>query len=69
MSTRSIERQLGYVRITTRNRVTIPAAVLEELGLKPGDELQVEEIDGAIFLRLDDDRRRPPTLAQQVEPA
>jgi AbrB family looped-hinge helix DNA binding protein len=33
-------------RMTQKGQVTIPAAIREEMGLKPGDVVQFEEHDG-----------------------
>jgi len=38
------------VKVGTRRQVTIPKAILEELGLEPGDHLEVELKDGRIIL-------------------
>ena len=37
-------------RINKRNQVTIPAAMLRDLGLGPGDDVEVEERDGTVAL-------------------
>ena len=44
------KRRRGYTRISGKNQVTIPVAVLEEADLRPGDELKVETEDGKIVL-------------------
>ena len=46
--------------VSSKGQVVIPKAMRERLGLKPGDVLDVEEIDGALVLRL-----RRETLAEQ----
>ena len=35
-------------RVTERGQITIPKAVRERLGIRPGQELEVREQDGAI---------------------
>ena len=35
-------------RVTERGQITIPKAVRESLGIRPGQELEVREQDGAI---------------------
>ena len=35
-------------RVSERGQITIPKAVRERLGIKPGQELEVREQDGAI---------------------
>ena len=44
------KRRRGYTRLSAKNQVTIPVAVLEQAGLRPGDELKVETEDGKIVL-------------------
>jgi AbrB family looped-hinge helix DNA binding protein len=44
------KRRRGYTRVSAKNQVTIPVAVLEQAGLRPGDELKVETDDGKIVL-------------------
>jgi AbrB family looped-hinge helix DNA binding protein len=36
------KRRRGYTRVNRKHQATIPANVLREAGLKPGDELRVE---------------------------
>lgn len=50
-----VKRKRGYTRLSRKNQVTIPIAVVEGLGLEPGDELRVESQDGGIVLRPADD--------------
>ncbi len=45
-----MKRRKGYTRISSKHQVTIPVTVLEQTGLKPGDELKVEAEDGHIVL-------------------
>ena len=42
---------MAKTRITTKGQVTIPKEVRERLGLRPGDELEFTEEDGAFRLR------------------
>jgi AbrB family looped-hinge helix DNA binding protein len=37
-----MRRRRGYTRLSRKNQVTIPVAVLERVGIAPGDELRVE---------------------------
>jgi len=41
-------------RINKRNQVTIPAEMLRDLGLAPGDEVEMEESDGKLAVRKAD---------------
>ncbi|MCU0259195.1 MAG: AbrB/MazE/SpoVT family DNA-binding domain-containing protein [Solirubrobacteraceae bacterium] len=38
-------------RISSKNQVTLPVAVLEAVGLKAGDEVVIEPDDGGIVVR------------------
>ena len=40
-----MKRRRGYTRLSQKNQVTIPVAVLAQVGVDPGDELKVE-VDG-----------------------
>lgn len=40
------DRASGTTRISSKNQVTIPVAVLREAGFRPGDRVRVE-VDGA----------------------
>ena len=40
-----------YVRITSKRQVTFPARVLEALGVKPGDQLELQESPSGFLLR------------------
>jgi AbrB family looped-hinge helix DNA binding protein len=55
-------RRRGYTRLSAKHQVTIPVAVLDETGLRPGDELKVEANEaGEILLSRSEppaDRRR-----------
>ena len=44
-------RRRGYTRVSSKNQVTIPVAVMERAGLRPGDELKVDTDDGKIVLQ------------------
>ncbi|WP_440105876.1 AbrB/MazE/SpoVT family DNA-binding domain-containing protein [Streptosporangium sp. H16] len=41
----------GPVRISSKNQVTLPAAVLRKLGLHAGDPVDIAEEDGQIIRR------------------
>ena len=48
-----------FVKITAKRQVTFPARVLEALGVKPGDRLELEEgPDGFILRARQVDRTR-----------
>ena len=40
-----------FVKITAKRQVTFPARVLESLGVKPGDRIEIEEGPGGFVLR------------------
>ena len=40
-----------YVKITSKRQVTFPARVLEALGVKPGDQLELQEGPNGFLLR------------------
>ncbi|MEU9884429.1 AbrB/MazE/SpoVT family DNA-binding domain-containing protein [Sphaerisporangium sp. NPDC051011] len=44
-------RRAGPARISSKNQVTLPAAVLRKLGLRPGDPIDIVEEDGEIVIR------------------
>ncbi len=46
------------IKITTKRQVTFPAKVLEALGVKPGDQLELQESPEGFILRP---RRIDPT--------
>ena len=48
-----------FVKITARRQVTLPARVLDALGVKPGDRIQLEETPDGFVLRA---RRIDTTL-------
>ena len=43
-------RRRGFTRLSGKRQVTLPLRVVEELGLAPGDELQVEAEGNRIVL-------------------
>jgi bifunctional DNA-binding transcriptional regulator/antitoxin component of YhaV-PrlF toxin-antitoxin module len=50
----------GSSRISSKNQITIPVAVLRQAGLSPGDRLRtVEASPGRIVLELDHDPLEP----------
>ena len=51
-----------YVKITSKRQVTFPARVLEALGVRPGDQLELQESPNGFLLRprrIDFDRLAP----------
>ena len=51
-----------YVKITSKRQVTFPARVLEALGVRPGDQLELREGPNGFLLRprrLDPSRLAP----------
>ncbi|GII62725.1 hypothetical protein Skr01_28100 [Sphaerisporangium krabiense] len=48
---RTRARRAGPARISTKNQVTLPAAVLRKLGLGPGDQIDITEEGGDIVIR------------------
>lgn len=46
----SVKRRRGYTRLSRKNQVTIPVAVLAQVGVNPGDELRVDVDGGRIVL-------------------
>jgi AbrB family looped-hinge helix DNA binding protein len=42
MEQRVKHRRRGFTRLSTKRQVTLPIRVVEELNLRPGDELRVE---------------------------
>lgn len=40
-----------FVKITAKRQVTFPARVLDALGVKPGDRIELEEGPGGFVLR------------------
>ena len=43
-------RRQGFTRLSSKRQVTLPLRVVEELRLKPGDELKVETDGGRVVL-------------------
>ena len=41
-----------YIKVTAKRQVTFPARVLEALGAKPGDRLELAEGPGGYVLRV-----------------
>ena len=39
------------VKVTSRRQVTLPAQVLDELGVKPGDQIELQEGPGGYLLK------------------
>jgi AbrB family looped-hinge helix DNA binding protein len=58
-----MKRRRGYTRLSRKHQVTIPVAVLAQVGLGPGDELRVEAQDGRIVL---DPMRTPVELRREA---
>ena len=58
------------VKVTAKRQITLPAQVLEALGVEPGDQLELKESDDGFVLR----RRRKidfsklGTLADKIPP-
>lgn len=42
----------GESRITSRGQITVPKAIREKFGLKPGDSICFLEVNGSIVLKL-----------------
>lgn len=42
---------MGTIEVDDRGRVTIPKEIRDRLGIRPGDEVTVEVVDGEIQLR------------------
>ena len=41
MKSKVKKRRKGFTRLSSKNQATIPANVVREVGLRPGDELEV----------------------------
>lgn len=41
-------------RVSTRGRITVPRAVCERLGVKPGDRLRFREVGRAVLIEKDE---------------
>jgi AbrB family looped-hinge helix DNA binding protein len=61
-----VPRRRGYTQLSPEHQVTIPAQVVEQLGLEPGDKLEVD-VDRAgriiVTRSIDGDARRRAILA------
>ena len=56
-----------FVKITTKRQVTFPARVLEALGVKPGDRIELEEgPDGFVLRARHIDRTRLAPLRRKL---
>lgn len=56
-----LKRRRGFTRLSSKRQVTLPVRIVEELDLKPGDELKVGTENGRIVLSRTEDlasRRR-----------
>lgn len=54
-----IARRLPRARLTSQGQITVPKAVRDDLGAKPGDELEFQPAEGGFLVRH---RRRPSVL-------
>ena len=53
------------VKITSEDQVTFPAGALEELGMQPGDQLELEKVsDGFMLIPCETDSR-----PRQIDPS
>ena len=50
--------------ITSKNQITVPKAVREELGVRPGDKLEFFASDGVLMVRAKRERRKPSGIGQ-----
>src|SRR5258708_19972860 len=59
-------RRQGFTRLSSKRQVTLPLRVVEELKLKPGDELKVDAEGGRVILARADSlaTRRKTALAE-----
>lgn len=59
-------RRQGFTRLSSKRQVTLPLRVVEELKLKPGDELKVDAEGGRVILARADSlaTRRRTALAE-----
>jgi AbrB family looped-hinge helix DNA binding protein len=59
-------RRKGFTRLSSKRQVTLPLRVVEELKLKPGDELKVDAEAGRVVLVREDGLagRRRKALAE-----
>ena len=42
---------MASVKVSRKNQIAVPAAARRQLGIRPGDRLEVEVCDGTIILR------------------
>jgi AbrB family looped-hinge helix DNA binding protein len=47
-------RRRGFTRLSSKRQVTLPLAVVRQLGLAPGDVLRVDTEDDRVVLRRED---------------
>src|SRR5260370_16273343 len=66
MSRVTPSRRQGFRRLSSKRQVTLPLRVVEELKLKPGDELKVDAEGGRVILARADSlaTRRRTALAE-----
>src|SRR5260370_6156377 len=66
MSRGKPSRRQGFTRLASKRQVTLPLRVVEELKLKPGDELKVDAEGGRVILARADSlaTRRRTALAE-----
>jgi AbrB family looped-hinge helix DNA binding protein len=43
---RQVKRRKGFTRLSSKRQITLPVAVVERAGIKPGEELAVEVDEG-----------------------
>jgi AbrB family looped-hinge helix DNA binding protein len=51
-----LTRRRGFTRLSSKRQVTLPLRVVEQLHLRPGDELKVEADDGRVVLSKEEGR-------------
>ncbi len=58
------------VKVTAKRQITLPADVLEALGVEPGDQLELKESDDGFVLRRKRkiDYSKLGTLADKIPP-
>ena len=57
-----------FVKITAKRQVTFPARVLEALGVKPGDRIELEEGPTVLSCARDTWTGRASAAARQATP-
>lgn len=62
ISTRTETERGPSLTVSSKRQVTLPAAMVRELGLKPGDKLVARIRDGKIVLK-----RRPKSLVEYLD--